>query len=108
MQRLQLIETGTRAYLQETLMKLHQAKTNYYNTLFNLAAVALFFILLGTALYFHRKPTLTPAQKQQQEFDRIAYIAERVKQYNLHQRRNVPPPTNSPLWNIEDHLPLYY
>jgi hypothetical protein len=104
-----LIEPNTRACLMSTLEQCHKNRVTYYGTLFNVLAFIAIVVLFGAVCYFRRKPVLTAEQQRQQELDHLRYIAERVKQFNVHQRvlgTSSSSDSTKPLWSIEDHLPL--
>ena len=84
-----LIEPGTKYFLRETLKECHNKKSHFYNSLVNFILFILFFMSLGTFLYYKHKTRLTPKEKKEREKKEQEYILTKLKTLNNNvQRKN--------------------
>lgn len=97
-----LIETGVKYFLGETLKKCHEFKVKYNNLIFNICLFILFFILLGCLLLYKHKGKLSPQEKIKKENEKHQYILSKIK--NFHDAKRIAHQeliTGLPGWDSE-------
>jgi hypothetical protein len=75
----QLIEPGTKYFLNETLKQCHIYKSNYHNTLINIGLFIGFLIILASILFYKYKGRLTHVEKQNKDNEKQQYILSKIK-----------------------------
>ena len=75
----QLIEPGTKYFLNETLKQCHTYKSNYHNILINIGLFIGFLIVLGSILFYKYKGRLTHIEKQNKDKEKQQYILSKIK-----------------------------
>ena len=75
----QLIEPGTKYFLNETLKQCHTYKTNYHNILINISLFVGFLIVLGSILFYKYKGRLTHIEKENKDKEKQQYILSKIK-----------------------------
>ena len=75
----QLIESGTRYFLRETLKNCNKKRTKYYNDLTNLGLLIGFFIIVSSIVYYKYTTRPTEESRKQKETLKQTYILSKIQ-----------------------------
>ena len=83
----QLIESGTKYFLKETLKQCNKTRTKYNNFITNFILFTVLTIILGLFLYyrFHSKPTKKDMKKT--DLENKIFILNKIKECSEKKRR---------------------
>jgi hypothetical protein len=76
-----LIEPGIKYFLTETLKQCRAFRDKYNNTLYNIALLVLFFVILALSLLYKYKGKLTPEELEEKEREKKQYILSKIRNY---------------------------
>ena len=94
-----LVENGTKYFLNATLKQCHEIKENYYNLFFNVCCFLVLFIVLALFLVYKYKGKPTAMEKQQKEREKQQYIISKIKKFKeARQRMHQSLITGLPMW----------
>ena len=75
----ELTEPGVKLFLTQTLQQCHLAKSNFYNTIFNLGMLIAFLLLMGLILLYKYKGRLSEDEKEMKNKEKKEYILSKIK-----------------------------
>jgi len=75
----QLIESGTKYFLRETLKNCNKKRTKYYNDLTNLGLLIGFFIIVSIIVYYKYTTRPTEESRKQKETLKQTYILSKIQ-----------------------------
>lgn len=75
----QLIETGTKYFLKESLKNCRELKYSYYSKIINVALLITFIGIIGGFLYYKKKGKLTQEEKKNQTIEKEKFILDKIK-----------------------------
>jgi hypothetical protein len=106
-----LVESGTRRYVRAMLHRSHRFRARYYNTLYNLALLALFAAVTAGILYYMRTRKETAEKKRMRQLDQRNYVIDKLNQYNRTALRvdgayNAPLSANNPVIGVGGYAAL--
>jgi septal ring-binding cell division protein DamX len=76
-----LTEPGVKYFLNETLKQCHKFKEKYQNTMFNIALLVSFLIILGIILIYKYRGKLTPEEIKEKDLEKKKYILTKIRNY---------------------------
>tara|TARA_B110000114_G_C15092695_1_gene399516 strand:+ start:1632 stop:1955 length:324 start_codon:yes stop_codon:yes gene_type:complete len=82
-----LIEVGTRSFLQQSLKNAHIFKNNFYNTVFNVSLFVFLLLAFLFTLSYKYKGKLTVVEKQEKSNTSHQYVLEKIKIFQTAKRR---------------------
>ena len=98
----QLVETGVKYFLHETLKQCHHFKASYQNLLVNIGLFLCFIFILICILFFKYKGKPTPEEKHQKEQVKQQYILSKINQFQKSKREEQQTLINGlPHWENE-------
>ena len=74
----QLIESGTRYFLRETLKNCNKKRTKYYNDLTNLGLLIGFFVIVSSIVYYKYTTRPTEETRKKKETLKQTYILSKI------------------------------
>ena len=77
-----LIEPGVRSFLKISLQNCKQLKEQYYSTVFNVSAFAIFIVVVGTILLIKYKYKPTPEEQYRKMQEQREYVLSKLKLVN--------------------------
>lgn len=77
-----LIEPGVRSFLKISLQNCKQLKEQYYSTIFNISAFAIFIIVVGSILFIKYKYKPTPEEQYHKMQKQREYVLSKLKLVN--------------------------
>lgn len=77
-----LVEPGTKYFINQTLKQCRQKNINFYNTLFNVVLLVSFLGLAGGILYYKKATKPTIQDKIDKEHAKRMYLINKLKIYN--------------------------
>ena len=77
----QLTEPGIKSFLNYSLKKCHEFKTNYYNKITNLCLLVGFVVSLSLLLYIKYKGKPTPEEEEEKSLLKKQHILTKIKNY---------------------------
>ncbi len=75
----QLIETGTKYFLKESLKNCRELKHTYYSKIINILLLITFIGIIGGFLYYKKKGKLSPEEKKKQILEKEKFILDKIK-----------------------------
>lgn len=94
-----LIEPGVRSFLKISLQNCKQLKEQYYSTIFNISAFAIFIVVVGSILFIKYKYKPTPEEQYRKMQEQREYVLSKLKLVNaknfLESKSNGPANTNT-------------
>ena len=75
----QLIESGTKYFLRETLKNCNKKRTKYYNDLTNLGLFIGFFIIVSSIVYYKYTTRPTKESRKNKELLKQTYILSKIQ-----------------------------
>ena len=97
-----LVENGTQYFLKSLLKQCHAIKMEYYNNMYNIGLLLLFFFVLFTLLIYRYKGRPTDEELVEKERERQLYILSKIKNYqSARQRISNDNITGLPEWENE-------
>ena len=97
-----LIEPGTRYFLDATLKQCRKFKEKYNYYLFNISALVFLIGLLATIMIIMYKGKLTPLEKAQRSKEKKEYILTKIKGLqDIKRQKRQELITNLPKWNSD-------
>lgn len=103
-----LIEQNVKNYINNSLYKCHQYKTEIFEWVFNIGLLILFLLILFLILFLRKKRKLTPEEIKNKQIIEQHHILSKIKQYQMNKKKeNVSNITNLPFqYNPEMGLNL--
>jgi hypothetical protein len=103
----QLIETGTKYFMKESLKNCRELKQTYYSNIVNILLLISFISIIGLFLYYKKKQKLTPNEKKEINLVKEKFILDKIKTIRENRRKE----TNDLITNIpkfESHFEILH
>lgn len=103
-----LIEPGVRFFYQKTLQGCHRVKETYYNGLYNLGLLIVFFGLAFSILFYKRKARPTLEDREKKKRLQYEYIVSKMRNYqDIRARQSPNIVADLPVWKNNPDVQVY-
>ena len=103
----QLIETGTKYFMKESLKNCRQLKQTYYSNIVNIILLITFFSIVTGFLYYKKREKPTDEEKKKLNLEKETFILEKIKTIREAKRKE----TNDLITNLpkfESHFEVLH
>tara|TARA_B110000977_G_scaffold185568_1_gene250514 strand:- start:344 stop:763 length:420 start_codon:yes stop_codon:yes gene_type:complete len=97
-----LVEPGVKYFFKGVLKECHNYKLKNYNLFYNISLFILFFLILGTILYYRYKGNKTSEERYAKNVQDKQYIMSKLVYYNRSNLENQKRVQNNMITNLPD------
>ena len=98
-----LVQNTTKYFLNSVLKECHKIKESNYNLFYNISMFILFFLILGSILFYKYKGNKTKEEKYQENIKNKQYIMSKLVYYNKQNLENNQRIKNNMITNLPDY-----